>query len=137
MTLIERLFALKANPCFQSLDDSELAGIAQVAKLRCYAPGEPLAIAGQLLTRLYVVVAGQVENLQGQPMPPVIGAACLLGGLPLVVPLQASPVEGASCLLIAKGHFFTIVHQCPALVTGLVELPFSEVAPEMAGETGS
>lgn len=133
MTLIERLFALKANPCFRSLDDSELAGIAQVAKLRHYGPGEHLAVAGQLLTRLYVVVGGQVESVEGQPMPPVVGAACLLGGLHLAGVLRASPVEGATCLLIGKGHFFTIVHQCPALVTGLVELPFSEVSPGVAG----
>ncbi len=122
MDITEKLFALKRIAPFSGLRHSELALIAEVARERRFAPGALVSASGTPVARLYTVVAGRIVNADGQPTPMVFGAASLLYSYPLVKDLYASPDEGVTCLLMGKGHFFTLINECPEFTAGLLEL---------------
>lgn len=120
-TITERFFALKATPPFDRLRDGELALLASVARERRYAPGEPVGTVGEPLRRLHVVVAGCIQDGAGRAMPAVLGVGALLFHRSLEESLTAAPPDGATCLLIHPGHFHTAIHECPSLLSGLLE----------------
>jgi signal-transduction protein with cAMP-binding, CBS, and nucleotidyltransferase domain len=121
MTITEKLFALKATPPFDRLRDGELALLADVARVRRYAPGEVIGAAGERLGRLHVVVDGRVQDQEGEAIPPVFGVGALLFHRPLAETLSAAPPDGATCLMIHAGHFHTAINECPGLLAGFLE----------------
>ena len=71
---------------------------------------------------LLVVVGGRVETEPGRPISTqVIGADVLLMNRPAPRTLTAG-AEGAVCLRMCKGHFFTVVSECPALLVEMSRL---------------
>src|SRR5262245_59391876 len=98
-TITEKLFALRATPPFDRLRDAELALLASVARVRHYAPGEPIGAVGEPLRRLHVVAAGRIQDRGGREIPPVLGVSALLFHRPLEETLSAAPPDGATCLL--------------------------------------
>lgn len=129
MKRMEKLFALKVLRCFGQLSDSELAIVADIAVERVYKPGESLCRSDTVLESLYVVVEGAVRDEQGAALPEMIGPASLLFGIPTAGALNACHEEGAVCLVVSKAHFFTLIHECPALLLGLLEFDTFEVDP--------
>jgi hypothetical protein len=123
MTLPERMFALRGLPGFDQLRADELLAVAAGMTERRYRPGQVVAAADTSLWHLLVVVAGHVLP-QGvsEPMPPIIGADLLITNRALAVTLVADPREGAVCLRLGKGHFFTVVNECPALLVEMIRL---------------
>ena len=119
MTVIEKAFALQSVPAFASLRVQELTAIARVAVHRQFAAGVTAYAADAVLKELVVVVRGELEDRQGLPVPAVLGVASLLKDRAAGAELYAG-VDGADCLLISKGHFFTVIHQCPEIVRALV-----------------
>lgn len=114
------LFALRSVEPFTRLDDLELLLIARHARLRAYAPGRVLLAAGAVAEHLFVTVEGAVET-GGGAAPAVFDAPGLLFGLAARDDYRAGP-EGASALVIAKPHVFTIARECPEFVVGLRDL---------------
>lgn len=127
MKLMEKLFALRQSKYLKGLDESALTLIAEIAETRVFAPGEKFADAGHCLQRLYLVVEGAIQNQNDVTMPEVLGPASLLFGVPVHESLIAVPGQGATCLVVGKGHFFTIVYQFPSLLCRLLETNRFEV----------
>ena len=122
MTFVERVFALKQTPLFDSLEDSELILIAEVTVARQLAAGAIVAEAGSTPNRLTIVAEGAiVGETSGAPIFPVIGIDALVLDRPIEETLVAESPGGAECLLIAKGHFFTLINECPKILTGYLK----------------
>ena len=121
MTIAEKLFALKSTPPFDRLPDSELALIAEAARHRRYAPGETVCSPSKPLRRLHVVVQGSIEGTQGARAPQVFGVGAVLFDLPVTEPWRAVSPAGTDCLLIPRGNFFTMIHECTSLAAGFLE----------------
>lgn len=122
MTLVERVFRLRFVAPFARLADAELALIAESAVLRRYEPGKRVLSRGKAARALFVTLEGGLTDEQGRRLPDVLPAASLLHGEPLACDIFTSATDGAVCLLINKGHFFTILHECPALTIGFLDL---------------
>jgi CRP-like cAMP-binding protein len=123
MTLTERLFMLRVVPGFDQLREEELLAVAANMTERRYRPGETVASAGASLWHLLVVVEGRIgARASTSALPPVIGADLLLANRPVPVTLTADEREGAACLRMSKGHFFTVVNECPALLVEMIRL---------------
>ena len=121
MNIIEKLFALKKCPLFRSLEDGDLVLVADTATPRTFAAGAPIAKAGTVLKQLLVVVRGTVIGEDsGDSQFPVLGIESLVLDASLKQGLHAGPA-GATCLVLSKGHFFTIVNECPEILTRYLE----------------
>jgi signal-transduction protein with cAMP-binding, CBS, and nucleotidyltransferase domain len=125
MKLTEKLFALQQTAPFDQLREPELALIADIAWERHYEPGDTVLSKEQGVKCLYIVINGSVLYTDHYQVGPILGAASLLFGVPIREALWAGE-SGASCLLIFKRHFFTIVNECPNLVVGLLQIPWHE-----------
>lgn len=121
MNLVERLFALRGSLPFAQLYDSELAAVAEVATARRVEAGATLFRPGQPVRHLVVVTEGALVDGDGREMRPVYGAASLLTGIPAREPVRGHPVLGATCLLISRTHFLTIVSELPAVLLATQE----------------
>jgi signal-transduction protein with cAMP-binding, CBS, and nucleotidyltransferase domain len=124
MTVTERLFALPESPPLDLVRDTELPHIALATRARTFAPGEVIAAAGWPLRHLVITIEGTAE-MDGVTLPRVYGEESLLFGNELTEPLRAS-AEGATCLLITRAHFFTIINECPSVLIGFLARHDSE-----------
>ena len=123
MTLTERIFALRRVPGFDQLRDEELLAVAAGMTVRTYAPAEVVVSAGSSMWYLLVIVSGAVKvERTSEVLPPVVGADLLLTNQPVGNTLAADPAAGAVALRMTKGHFFTIVNECPAFLVEMTRL---------------
>jgi hypothetical protein len=81
-----------------------------------------------------VVIRGRLEIENGPAIAPIVGVGSILYGIPVDSSLQAAKQTGALCLMITRPHFFTIAYQCPALITGLLDMKLVEALPGRARE---
>ena len=126
MTLTERIFALSRLPGFDQLPADELLAVAASMTERRYNPGDVVVPAGVSMWHLLVVVRGQLHSEPSrQAAPAVIGADLLLTNRPVPEALRADEEHGAVCLRMNKGHFFTVVNECPALLLEMARLRVS------------
>lgn len=121
LSVAERIFLLRSTRAFGRLYDSEIGSIALACRHRTFRPGEVVARAGRPLRQLHLVATGAVVDERAGPLPRVFGASSLLTGHALEAGLRADPVEGASCLLLSRPHFFTLVNEYPPLLVSLLE----------------
>ncbi|MCB0322367.1 MAG: HAMP domain-containing protein [Bdellovibrionales bacterium] len=121
----ESLLLLRQNPLFRILTDAELAVVAQASRLVDYKPGALIASRGISPSFALLVESGSVEGDMEYVRDGIIGIDAVLSEEPLANDLVASS-EGARCLLIQKEHLFTIVHECPSMLTGLIESHLAE-----------
>ncbi len=112
------LAALGEIEPFSRLDPDEVAVVLAVARARRYAPGERLCRAGRPLTKVSFVLQGSVEGASGR----VIGALAALCGRAVTDEIRAG-AEGALCLQVRRAQFFTIVHECPEILSWLLDQP--------------
>jgi CRP-like cAMP-binding protein len=123
VTLTQRIFALKRTPGFDQLPDDELLVVAASMTERRYAPDEVVLAAGVSIWQLLVVVGGRVTGgPSGEDVPSIVGADLLILNRPVPHTLTADSREGAVCLRMSKGHFFTVVNECPALLVAIARL---------------
>jgi len=132
LTVIERFFKLQDVPPFDRLYDSELSLIAHATVQRTYEPGHVILSSNKMLKALFIVVEGWLEDSEGHRLPQVFSPEFLLMGIPAESDVKASRERGAVCLLISKGHFFTMLYECPALALGFSELPGPAAADNSA-----
>ncbi len=121
MTTIEKLFALRAAPCFHRLHQSEQSVLAHVALERSFAPGDLVVARNRTPSRLYLVVDGGLVCADGTPVGSIVGAEGVLCGRPSQVDIHAPARAGARGLVIGTAHLFTTVYQCPSLLVALLE----------------
>jgi signal-transduction protein with cAMP-binding, CBS, and nucleotidyltransferase domain len=121
MTIPDRVFGLKSIPLFRGLRDSEIVLIAEASSVRYYKPGEVVCSSEKPLQRLHIIINGSVHGAGGIKVPPVFSVSALLFGLPVIETLRASETEGATCLLLSKGNFYTTINECPVLIANLLE----------------
>jgi CRP-like cAMP-binding protein len=123
MTLTERIFALKNIPGFDQLRDEELLTVAASMAERQYDPGQVIVSAGTPMWHLLVVVRGQIRGERSSDaVAPVVGADLLLTNRVAPDTLTADDRDGAVILRMSKGHFFTVVNECPALLVEMSRL---------------
>ena len=130
MSAIDRLLQLRLTAPFDRLRTEELSVIAEIVREATWRPGDIIASPDDPLRHLLIVRQGGV-TLNGQPLPPVIGAAALLFDRPLPGALIADPVQGAAGLTIARGHLFTIVNECPGLLVTFYETAGTLVSTQL------
>jgi len=122
MTVSERMFQLRVIEPFNRLRETELAIIAETAVERHYEAGRCIASRNKPARALIITFEGSLIDNNGNKLPDILPAEALLTGAPLPYDIFAAKPEGAKCLLINKGHFFTILYECPALAMGFVEI---------------
>ena len=103
-------------PPFDRLDPDEVLTLAGVASARRYGPGEVILAAGQSVGRITIVLEGSAE----EDAEKVLGLLPALLGFPQAQTLHAS-AQGATCLRIRRGQFYTIVFECPEILAWLLE----------------
>ena len=103
-------------PPFDRLDPDEVSTLAGVASARRYGPGEVILAAGQPVGRITIVLEGSAE----EDTEKVLGLLPALLGFPQAQTLHAS-AQGATCLRIRRGQFYTIVFECPEILAWLLE----------------
>jgi len=116
MNRVQRLFALRSSPAFAHLYDSELAAVAGIATVRRVAPGAYLVHRGQAVRHLYVVAEGGLVDDEGREVAGPCGAREMLCGRSAPRDLLGHPRSGATCLLIGRTHFLTLVSEFPAVL---------------------
>src|SRR3989339_246831 len=107
MTVTERMFQLRSITPFNRLSETELAIIAESAVERHYEAGRCIAAMNKPARALIVTLKGSLTDDKGKKLPDILPAEALLTGTPLPYDIFASNPDGAKCLLINKGHFFT------------------------------
>jgi len=118
MNLAERIFAIKHHQLFSSLRDSELAVVGEIARHRKVPPSRVVWRAGKPALHLFLPIEGTLL-LDGKPCQDKVILRSLLQASPLPQDLLAGP-QGCELLIIGKGHFFTMLHECPGLAYQMV-----------------
>jgi signal-transduction protein with cAMP-binding, CBS, and nucleotidyltransferase domain len=118
MTPIERALALCAIPPFNRLTDGELLIIAGVTAVRRHRGGETIAAEGAILDRLLVLVEGAFDGVPAAQR--LFGAAGILFERPMESALRVAADHEALLLVISRGHFHTIINECPEILRGLI-----------------
>lgn len=118
MSPVEILFALQGIPPFESVTDGELEIAAKVMVERRFSPGALVLGPGEPFRRLLVRLDGS-WLVDERELPVVLGIESLLTGTEGPGQIIAGP-EGARCLTMTRGHFFTFINECPALLLSLL-----------------
>ncbi|MDA8527285.1 hypothetical protein N9K67_00650 [Opitutaceae bacterium] len=118
MSPVEILFALQGIPPFESVTDGELEIAAKVMVERRFSPGALVLGSGEPFRRLLVRLDGS-WLVDERELPVVLGIESLLTGTEGPGQIIAGP-EGARCLAMTRGHFFTFINECPALLLSLL-----------------
>ena len=121
MTLTERLYTMKQLPLLSGLGETELFLLAEVSRWRTFAPGKVLHDAGENVSRLYLTLSGQAEREDGTPVAGVFDVVSLLYGQPIAQSLRVSKTAPLECLCLSKGHFFTLINECPGVLLNLLK----------------
>ncbi|MFA5262414.1 MAG: hypothetical protein WC378_01215 [Opitutaceae bacterium] len=122
MTLSEKIFYLHAVLPFSQLGPEELLIAATAFYPRNFQPGTVICPKGETMNKLYVRVGGSLTDDRGRIMQAVVGTTCLLTGQPTPLTILAGS-EGYRGLLLQRGKFFTLINECPVLLTGFFKIP--------------
>jgi hypothetical protein len=120
--LSERLLALRKVQPFTDLRPEELLTIASATHTHRFAPGAILCPRHGIIQRLYIRIDGDAVDELGTPMQQVIGTTILLTGQPAPFAILAGP-EGYHALVLPRSKFFTVINECPRLLTGFFRMP--------------
>ncbi len=118
MSPVEILFALQRIPPFESVTDGELEIAAKVMLERRFSPGALVLGPGEPFRRLLLRLDGS-WLVEERELPVVLGVESLLSGSEGPGQIKAGP-EGVRCLVMTRGHFFTFINECPALLLSLL-----------------
>jgi len=122
MNITEKIFALNQIEIFNSLQYSELILIAEVTSEHYYPPETIIVHSGTILQKLYIVVDGKVMHDKHQNPIPIFGVGSLILEEEIPYDLIADKALGAKVLSISKGHFFTIINECPNIVINFLKI---------------
>lgn len=120
-SLIEKAFLLKETPPFENLEDQELFNIADVLATIKFKQGEPVLKKNSIANYLFMVIDGDVVSESGETTVKVIGVKPILDGSGVSESFVAGS-NGATCLRMGKGHFFTTLYECPNVLVEFMQL---------------
>ena len=118
MSPVETMFALRRKAPFDSLTDGELEIASSVAVERRFPPGALILGPGEPFNRLLIKLEGS-WLLKNRELPDLLGIESLLAGAGGPGEILAGE-EGARCLTFTRGHFFTMINECPTLLLSLL-----------------
>ena len=119
MLVTEKLYALQGSPIFQGLDESEILLVAEVAQLRSFAADAVICSVDADSLRLYIPIRGGGFFESGRPAGKVFDVPSLLFNDVMIEGIRAGS-EGCDCLTISKGHFFTLLSECPSILVNMM-----------------
>jgi len=140
--------AIAGIPLFRRVSADDRARIAAVAQIRSYEKGDRVFDEGDPSEFFYIVVSGRVKVFKHGPNGNDVILEIFSAGGPLGAvaayesrpyPASAAAIEPATCLLIPRQAFFTLLEQHPTLVRGLLgslSLRLVELTTRMAELTG-
>ncbi|MFN8391841.1 MAG: cyclic nucleotide-binding domain-containing protein [Bdellovibrionota bacterium] len=120
MVLSERILALRRLPLFSESGDHELIMLAEVARPRTFSPGAVICEAGQIASRVLLVVSGSVESDTGPEHSQMLGMASVLFETPIDRTVRAG-ATGAECLALDRSHVFTLVNESPRILLAPID----------------
>lgn len=120
-SLIEKAFLLKDTPPFENLEDQELFNIADVLETVEFNQGDPVLKKNSVANYLFLVVDGDVISESGETSMKVLGVKPILNGSGVSESFVAGS-NGATCLRMGKGHFFTTLYECPNVMVEFMQL---------------
>jgi CRP/FNR family transcriptional regulator, nitrogen oxide reductase regulator len=121
--------ALSAIPLFRRVSPEDRERIASVAQLRSYERGDSVFAEGDPPDFFFVVVTGRVKVFKQTPSGSDLILEIFSPGGPLgavaayesrLYPASAEALEPATCLLIPRPDFFSLLEHHPSLVRGLL-----------------
>jgi CRP/FNR family transcriptional regulator, cyclic AMP receptor protein len=119
LTHDRRAELLAACPLFRGIDQTGLAGLAEVATPVDFPSGHVIARQGEIGTGFFVVVSGMVRVVRDGDVVARLGAGEFFGELSVLdrMPRNASVVADAptTCLALASWDFDKVLLQQPAL----------------------
>lgn len=122
MNLAEKLLALHSVAPFNSLRSEELLTIATAMSVHRFKPDQIICEQGGVINRLYVRVDGDAVDARGTVMQRVLGTTILLTGKAAPFAIKAGPA-GYVAMALPRGKFFTVINECPTLLTGFFRMP--------------
>lgn len=122
MTLAEKLLALHSVTPFNGLRSEELLTIATAMSVHRFKPEQIICEQGGVINRLYVRVDGDAVDERGTVMQRVLGTTILLTGKAAPFAIKAGPA-GYVAMALPRGKFFTVINECPTLLTGFFRMP--------------
>jgi CRP/FNR family transcriptional regulator len=140
--------AIAEIPLFRRVGPEDRARIAAVAQIRAYEKGDRVFDEGDPSDFFYIVATGRVKVFKHGPNGNDVILEIFSAGGPLGAvaayesrpyPASAAALEPATCLLIPRQAFFTLLEQHPTLVRGLLgslSLRLVELTTRLAELTG-
>lgn len=122
MKLVDKVLALQAVQPFDGLRPDELLTIATACQEQSWQPGQMICRQGGVLQRLYIRIDGSAVDAAGTEMQAILGTTMLLTGKAAPFDMLAGP-DGLRALSLPRGKFFTVIVECPALLTGFFRMP--------------
>lgn len=140
---------LSRTPIFRRLKPDDRTRVAAVAHVAHYSRGDVVFSEGQPSDCFYTVASGRVKVSKLTPagkevileifgVGDPLGAVAVYEGFPF--PASATALEDATCILIPRQAFFTLLEQHPTLVRGLLlglTTRLVELANRLAELTGT
>lgn len=124
LTHDRRAELLAGCPLFKGIDQSGLAGLADLATAVDFPAGHVIARQGEIGTGFFVVVAGIVRVVRDGEVVARLGAGEFFGELSVLdrMPRNASVVADAptTCLALASWDFEKVLLEQPALTLSIL-----------------
>lgn len=117
MTLVDKIFTIQNTVPFNTLRHSEIILTANISSVKKFSKGSPLTSTDVAIQNLYVIIQGEV-SYDGKKISNFFGAEELLNDI--VLDKEIICESDVEVLLISKGHFFTLIYECPGLMIELL-----------------
>ena len=118
MELVDKIFTLQNRSPFNTLRHSELVLTANITKVRNYEKGSIIISKDSPVLNLFIIKHGNA-SYKDKTISNFFGAEELLNDVVLEENVIAqSDIEA---LVISKGHFYTLIHECPGLMIELIK----------------
>jgi len=118
MKIIDKVFSLQNISPFNTLRHSELVLTANITKVKKYPKGSTIIYKDSSIQNLFIIEKGEVSYKDIQ-ISNFFGAEELLNDIVLDENVIAQ--TDIEALVISKGHFYTLIHECPGFMIELIK----------------
>lgn len=118
MNLVEKIFILKNETVFSSLSNAELILVANIAKTRSYSKGSAIVEQNMPIQNIFIL-KDKNATYKEKVLAKCFGAEEMLNDVTLEEDIVAQ--EDIEVILISKGHFYTLVYECPSFMIDLLK----------------
>jgi len=118
MKIIDKVFSLQNRSPFNTLRHSELVLTANITKVKKYSKGSTIIYKDSTIQNLFIIEKGEASYKE-KNISNFFGAEELLNDIVLDENVIAK--TDIEALVISKGHFYTLIHECPGLMIDLIK----------------